>query len=272
MLRNHKLVIDKDCPMCRLYGRCFIKWQWIDEKTIQAYQEFNFDDTAIDKNRAKNEIAFVDETGEVVYGLDSIIKIIAQDKLFVQKLFNFPLIYLPLQLIYHFISYNRKVIYPVASTDHGQDCNPDIHIGFRWAYILCTAICTALILSHFTISVFSITSYDSLPAMEWIICFGQIIWQGALAYIFCKPKTLEYLGNMSTVSFLGAIAVSVQLLIAHILGLGIYFLMIGFGLIVMGMFLEHIRRCKLLGLPYFMSVSWVYYRLIPFAIIISYVL
>jgi len=38
MITNHKLLVDRDCPMCRAYGKAFVKFKLVDEKTIHYYQ------------------------------------------------------------------------------------------------------------------------------------------------------------------------------------------------------------------------------------------
>jgi hypothetical protein len=76
-----------------------------------------------------------------------------------------------------------------------------------------------------------------------------------------KERIIHYLGNMMTVSNIGALLLCPTLLIpTSFLRPEIY--IIYFGAVVFIMLLEHYRRTKILGLTVWVSVSWVGYRLI----------
>ncbi len=270
MITNAKLLIDQDCPMCKAYGTGFVKTNLIDDQTLSAYQYVSDKTyTRVDMNRAKNEIALVLEN-ETIYGLDALIKILSHHRPFINKMLHWPWIYAPLKLLYHFISYNRKQIYPVAdSLTHKYPCTPDLHLAYRWAYIVLVALFTGLILNSFSYALFNQLGLPHTPYIEWIMCFGQIIWQATIVTILHPTKRLDYLGNMSTVSLIGGLLVLVILIIQSIVSLNALVLIIFFGCIVLGMLIEHIRRCKLMGLSSIMTLSWILFRSL-FLIIILY--
>ena len=85
---------------------------------------------------------------------------------------------------------------------------------------------------------------------------------------FRKDKTLEYLGNMSTVSMIGGILLLPVLLANYYLPISLIGLIAMFGIVVSIMFFEHIRRCKLLGVPFAMTISWVGFRTVVLGIIL----
>ncbi len=271
MLKQAKLLIDQDCPMCKAYGKGFIKAKLIDSHTLSPYQSSSTAITSkVNMDRARNEIALVMED-ETVYGIDALIKILTQNNTLFYKVLNLKWIYKVLNFFYHFISYNRKVIYPVAQSSQDKyTCTPDMHKGFRWAYILFVALVTGLILNYFSSAVFAQMGLSHSPYIEWIMCFGQIIWQAMLITMLQKDKTLDYLGNMSTVSLIGGILVSIVLLANYLITMNAILLLTAFGAIVCLMLYEHIRRCSIMGLSFCMTISWVLYRTI-FLILLIYI-
>ncbi len=264
MLKNNKLLIDENCPMCTSYGKYFTKWKWIDQNTLLPYQEA--DDcimAQIDAQRAKSEIAFFNpKTGYTYYGIDAMIQIVSQRKAWRYKLLTLPVIYNILRILYFFISYNRKVILPTRANPQKRDCTPPKHRVYQWAYILMVAILTGIMLNQFT---HNITNLIGLPSnhylFEYMLAFGQIGWQGIVIQFIAKEKTLVYLGNMSSVSLMGAILLLPIIIIQSFLSIPEFGLIIYFFIVVSIMFFDHIRRCKLIGLPIYMTISWVSFRL-----------
>lgn len=270
MITKAKLLIDQDCPMCKAYGNGFIKAKLIDQETLKPYQQIEHHyTTKVDMDRARNEIALVLEN-QTLYGIDALIRIVAQNKPKLSQLLHKHWIYKPLNTLYHFISYNRKLIYPVKPTLDQKTCNPDVHLAYRYAYIILVALITGFILNHFSQLLFKSLNLYHHPAMEWIMCFGQIVWQGLAIQYLHKEKRLDYLGNMSTVSLIGGVLVALTLLLQLLITLSPFVLLLVFASIVCLMLYEHIRRCKLLGISILMTISWVVYRSI-FLIIIMYI-
>jgi len=90
MLRNNKLLIDRDCPLCTTYGKGFTRFGLIDSGCALPYQSSQAGElTEIDHDRARNEIALLDTiTGETTYGLASIIKILFHRRPLLEKIVN----------------------------------------------------------------------------------------------------------------------------------------------------------------------------------------
>lgn len=151
MLKDRKLLIDQDCPICKIYGKCFTKIGLIDKNTVSPYQTIqNFYADQIDMERAKNEIALLDtKTSTTHYGIDAMIEIVTHGSTFFKKILHSRLIYAFLLRLYSFISYNRKVIYPTLKTENTRGCTPDVNKKYRWSYIVFVAIFTGLVLNQF---------------------------------------------------------------------------------------------------------------------------
>ncbi|GAA4331103.1 hypothetical protein GCM10023184_22630 [Flaviaesturariibacter amylovorans] len=214
----------------------------------------------IDRQRAVNEIALVNtRTATVTYGVQSLFTILASALPALAPVFRFRPFSWAAQKAYGLISYNRRIILPLnpdpAST------GPSLHRGYRFAWILLAWILTAGILSHYSGHLEGL-----IPASgfwrEYAICAGQLVWQGALLAVLAPGKLLDYLGNMMTVSLGGGLALGILDLVFGAIGTLPPLVYAAAFLGVAGaMLLEHARRCRLLGLSWTVSASWVGYRL-----------
>jgi len=239
MLKNRKLLIDQDCPMCNIYGRCFTKFGLIEKNTISPYQTIhNFHANQIDMERAKNEIALFDtETSTTHYGIDAMIEIVAHGSTFFKKILHSRLVYAFLLRLYRFISYNRKVIYPTLKNEAARDCTPEVNKKYRWAYIIFVAIFTGLVLNQFAFHLNARLGWEH----NWVSMIGGLLLLPVLLANYFFP-----------ISLIGLVAM--------------------FGIVVSIMFFEHIRRCKLLEIPLAMTVSWVAFRTVVLGIILMMML
>ena len=271
MLKNNKLLVDEDCPLCVAYGAGFTRLGLIDPRTVSPYQRADEALTRqINMQRARSEIALYDETTtRTVYGMDAMIAIVTHRSPWLRRLLTWAPLYFLLQQLYSFISYNRKVIYPSASRPGLRDCTPPLHRGYRWGYILLVALLTGLVLNRYAFLISTGWGLPHDPIREYFICFGQVAWQGIAIGFLDRKKVLTYLGNMSTVSLMGAI------LLLPLLGLASWvpvapWLLLGYFAVVVGiMLLEHLRRCRLLGISHTMTFSWVAYRTVVLGTVLS---
>jgi predicted DCC family thiol-disulfide oxidoreductase YuxK len=266
-LKDHVILYDAECPMCKVYTRAFTTTGMLDKEGRVPYQDMpDFACPVIDQQRAVNEIALVNKrTGEVNYGIDSLFKVIAHSFPVFGPLFRFaPFVWL-MRKVYAFISYNRKVIIP-APKGHVHAIQPAFRLRYRLAWLLFTVGVAGYILTAYA-KLFT----GLLPAgnsyREYLICGGQLLFQGLIVSLYAPSRRWDYLGNMMTISLAGALLLLPGLAIAAISHLSpvaaaAYFLFIA-GL----MLLEHIRRSKLLSLGWVLTISWVCYRVVVLAII-----
>ena len=270
MLKNNKLLIDQDCPMCAAYGAGFTKFGMVDAQTVHPYQQADEAVTRqIDMDRARSEIALFDATtAQTVYGIDAMIAIVTHGLPGLRRLLHQRWLYVPLRTLYCFISYNRKVIYPAAPHPGLRNCTPPVHQTYRWLYILLVALFTGLVLNRYAALVADEWGLAHSPWREYAVCFGQVLWQGAAILAVAPRKSLAYLGNMSTVSLGGAIVLLPTLLLTAWVSVSPLVLLGYFALVVSFMLLEHLRRCRLLGLPLAMTGSWVVFRTVVLGLIL----
>jgi hypothetical protein len=272
MIQNHKLLIDKNCPMCNIYGKTFKKFNMLDQDAITPYQLVGESlACTIDMHRAQNEVALHDTvTGKTIYGLDSMIEIFAQGKSWIKKPLQFPLLYQPLLQLYKFITYNRKVIAGNQKSPAGDRvCEPDFNYFYRTLFILLSALFTGLVLNNYTSHITAYFGFKTPWFVEYIICFGQVVWQGTMIYLWSRKNSWDYLGNMSAVSTLGG------LLLMPLLIFNLYFnfsgmvFLIYFAIVVSIMLWEHLRRCSNMELGFLPTVSWLSFRTFVLAVILT---
>ncbi|MBE7174767.1 MAG: DUF393 domain-containing protein [Mucilaginibacter polytrichastri] len=269
-LENHVIFFDAECPMCKIYTKAFVAGKILEPGGRMAYQEMPEQFCAIiDRQRAVNEIALIDKsTGEVTYGISSLFKIIAHRFPMLAGLFSFgPFIRL-MTHAYAFVSYNRRVIVPGSAQTDSQGDQPGFNLKYRVAYLVFTWFFTALILSLFAKQLTGIIPAGK-PYREYLVCGLQIALQGFVALLFAKEKLWNYLGNMMTISFAGALALlplfGVMAFATVSPGVAVGYFII----IVALMFLEHIRRCRLLGLGRGLTASWAIYRVLVLCMILN---
>lgn len=268
-LQHHVLIFDDDCPLCEAYTSAFIKTKMLDANGREAYGEMSANTcNLIDKDRARNEIALVNtKTGVVLYGIDSLMRVLAHSWPVFAPLFRWNLFRWLMKHVYAFISYNRKVIIPAVQKQNA--CVPDVNLFYRWAYIVFTWLFTSMVLSKYSVILNGVIP-PSKFFREFMICGGQIVFQSVTLFFITPKKRLDYLGNMMTISFAGALLLLIVLGFAK---LGVSTGSVFYAVVFMGvaslMFIEHWRRMKVLQIHWLASVSWVVYRLLILSFILN---
>lgn len=267
-LNDHVILYDKECPMCNLYTGAFVKTGMLGKDGRQAFTEADsiIDENCVNREKACDEIALIDtKSGKVRYGLESLTFIIGNRFPFFRILFVSPFFTSVVQKIYFFISYNRKVIIPGKDLDDAKSCRPSFSFRYRAAYIVFTWLITSFILSRYAATLIPVIPPTNF-FREFYICGGQVVFQGVVVLLISRKTVFEYLGNMMTISFAGALLLLPGLLLQSVIHEA-YFSLAWFLIVVSLMLLEHTRRVKLLHLPWTVSASWVLYRLIVLTLI-----
>ena len=268
-LANHLLLFDAECPICDAYSKAVVKSGLINNDGRKAYQQELDAPTCplVDRQRAADQIALVNlETGEVSYGAESILRLYAAQYPLLGKILTFPTVMWLLNKLYAFLSYNRRVIVP--PTGPLYSVQPALKLHYRIAYLIFTWFVTSVILTKYAGLLANVVPVGG-SLREYFICGGQIIFQGIVISFISKQKRWDYLGNMMTISFAGALLLGLMLIAATFVGhhpvmfLGYFMAVVGL------MFLEHIRRSKLLQIGWWLTISWAVYRLLVLLIILG---
>jgi hypothetical protein len=279
-LNNHLILYDAECPMCQLYTNAFTRSGMLDPNGRAPYQDIPpAACPLVDLQRAVNEIALIDtKTGEVKYGIESLFKVIGHSFPLFRPLFSWrPFLWI-MRKVYAFISYNRKVIIPppaytpapataATPTTKPDTLQPAFRLRYRLAWLVTTVIIAAAILTRYAHLLTGILPPGG-PWREYLICTGQILCQGMVVSIIAPAKRWDYLGNMMTISLAGSLALAPVLAIAALTHLPPIAATGWFLIVADLMLLEHIRRTKLLGLDWTLTVSWAAYRLVVLILIL----
>ncbi|MGL1885157.1 MAG: DUF393 domain-containing protein [Reichenbachiella sp.] len=266
-LTNHTIIYDDECPMCNQYTQAFITTGMLDQEGRVAYSEaVNSPGIAIDWDRARNEIALWNkEDNSVLYGVASLTTILGQSLPIFKPLFASRVFVFLMRYLYAFISYNRKEIAPSRVFEGRNACTPDQNNTARWAYIIFAWLGTSFILVHYARLIIPWVDASNYYS-EFLICGGQLVFQGIIVMIVKKDRWMHYLGNVITISLAGALLLTPMFLLDHWVANSWVFLGY-FILIVAAMFFEHMRRVRILELPWYLTATWVLYRFLVLAII-----
>jgi predicted DCC family thiol-disulfide oxidoreductase YuxK len=263
-LHNHVILYDADCPMCNLYTKAFVKTGMLDSHGRVPYSP-NTLPPQVNAKRACNEIALVNcATQEVTYGIDSLFKILAIRFSFLNPLFKLSIFRAVVSQLYAFISYNRKVIAPAPQTENS--CTPDFNLSYRVAYLIFAWIITSIILTSYA-------PHLPIPATsfgrEFLICGGQLLFQGSIVWLINRNQAWNYLGNLMTVSLSGALILLPMLAIYSLSAIPAFGFIAWFAVVVTLMLFMHIHRVKLLGISAWLTLTWIGYRLFVLGLILN---
>ncbi|MBY0486950.1 MAG: hypothetical protein K2P85_07190 [Flavobacteriaceae bacterium] len=240
-LENQTLLYDEDCPLCRVYTSGFIKAGMLDENGKKPYcqlsdEEQNF----IDVKHASNEIALVDNQNKtVIYGIDSLLKVIGFSFPWMEKIGNLKPIKYFLKKLYSFISYNRKVIIPSKiKKEIKLQCVPDFNFKYRILYILFAVITSSFLINKFNTSfIFSKT-----------ILFTSVLLliKSILLFKFSKEIKLIYLGNFATSILFGSLLLLPIIILKSLLNLPEIINQIYFYIIISITIIDIVRRIQII--------------------------
>jgi predicted DCC family thiol-disulfide oxidoreductase YuxK len=267
-LQNHIIFYDAECPMCKLYTQAFVHTHMLDDAGRKSYQQMPQEVCPlVDMERAVNEIALIDtNTGEVTYGVASLLKVITHSVPVLKLIFNHKPVLWLLQKAYNFISYNRRIIVPGSNVadDHQK---PAFRLHYRLLYLLITWLIVGAVLTHYAAYLAGVIPVGN-TYREYLICGGQIFFQGIIIACYAPAKQWDYLGNMMTISFAGALLLLPVMWLAQLFTFSSIIYAVIFMAVAGLMFLEHVRRSKLLNLGWALTPSWVVYRVLILLVII----
>jgi predicted DCC family thiol-disulfide oxidoreductase YuxK len=269
-LQNHIILYDAECPMCKVYTKAFTQTGMLDASGRASYQNMPQEACPlVDRQRAVDEIALVNtQTGEVSYGIDSIFKVFGNALPILNPLFSFgPFVWL-MRKVYAFISYNRRVIIPAKHEQEGG-IQPAFRLNYRLLYLVFTWLVVAGILTVYAGHLTPLVPLGS-TYREYLICGGQILFQGIIISWYAPAKRWNYLGNMMTISLAGSLLLLPVLLLAHFVALNAVICTLCFMGVAGLMLLEHIRRTKLLKLGWLLTITWMVYRMLVLLLIYQF--
>lgn len=255
-LENQTLLYDADCPLCRVYTKGFIDAGMLDENGKKPYCQLTIEEQSfIDVNRASNEIALVDNVNKtVIYGIDSLLRIIGFSFPWMEKVGNWKPVKFLLKKLYSFISYNRKVIIPSRiNREIKLQCVPDFSYKWRYIYIVFAWLVSSLIVFNYVFLIFQ--GFASFQLISFAI-FIQLPFQSLFLMKFDKEITLNYIGNLITISLFGSLLLLPMYIIKLLFVIYSEYNIIYFAITILIMIYEHYRRLSVLEMPRYLVLSW----------------
>lgn len=272
-INTQYLLYDENYPLCAWYTRVFVKFGFIQWHTRLSYQEaIKNKHLFFDRERAKSEIALVREGRDTLYGVDSMIKVVDKKWKITSAICRFFPIYVFLQLLYRFISFNRKIIAPTVCKN-ACSCTPKFNPFWRITFIsFCGLMTYVLVGSYFNNELTAFLKYEHF-SFEFVLFLGQLVFQTIVFKLLKQRSLYTYLGHVAFLSLMGALALGGAELVLTVLesfsfeiGLLPAFI---FWVIVTLMFVEHSRRVKLLGLSAWLTVSLIVFRIIIYPFVFN---
>lgn len=198
----------------QLIQKGFIRAGMLDENGKKPYCQLSTEDYKfIDIKRASNEIALVNnENKTVLYGIDSLLKVIGFSFPWIEKVGNWkPLNYF-LRKLYKLISYNRKVIVPSKERKKIYlQCIPDFDFKYRFIYIFIGITISSYIITHYLNFQLNLKFYNfyKIVLINILLLFLNFI----LLKTFNVKTILNWIGNLQTSILIGSLLILPQIII-----------------------------------------------------------
>ncbi|MBO9638686.1 MAG: DUF393 domain-containing protein [Siphonobacter aquaeclarae] len=178
------LIYDDACPLCTWYSGEFAKRGAVDNRLAFNQLPHRLR-KAIDLQRACSEIPLVDtETGHVDYGVAAVLPALG-------RLFRYGGLFRSAGMLalarpaYALVSYNRRIVIPVAHPGEGFDPAPPFHRGWRLAFL-------AVLLAVIAGVQYFLSSQTGEPV--WILSLG-VVALVATGGLYKHPAAWEYAGR-----------------------------------------------------------------------------
>lgn len=223
----------------------------------------------VDFNTAQNKVALIHEKEHrVSYGIDALNVILSKPFPWVGILLQFKPIYWFMTKLYLLLSLNRKIIVPVSCSKLGS-CSPSRSWFWRVIFIVLCGLVVNLIVGNYFVTHLS-KYYIANPIYGDALFFtGQLLFQALCCKLLKEPNVYDYLGQVSIVSFLGALLLgcfSIGLSIFSFFGMNTELLSgVCFGVVYAFMFYEHRRRLRIAEMNSYLTLTWILYRFIIYA-------
>jgi hypothetical protein len=160
----------------------------------------------------------------------------------------------------NFIEENKLVIFPPKTFEASNFKNP--HLVWRWLYLVFAWFIISIVLGYYGELLIPIVP-DQGFYREFVMSAGQLIFQTIVIGHLTKGRLLHYLGNMMTVSLIGALFLLPVLFFAWISHWDAPWWYTAYFLIIVGtIILIHKDRVERLNLHWVITLSWILYRIL----------
>lgn len=235
----------------------------LDGEGRQAYQQMPEDWlSSIDTVRAQSEIALLERNSmEVYYGLDALSIVLTHRYSFLKPLLAWKPLRWLLQRLYFFISYNRKVIAAARPSPGAlQDCKPAYNFKYRMLYLAVAWVVSVLLWSQFLGLLKVPISFNRISAV-FLLLGGSIVFQWIILMGLNREKLMDYLGNLLTVSLIGALMLLPAIVLNALFAVqSASVFTVYLVVVILLQLLEHLRRMHVLELSILPTFTWLIYH------------
>ena len=213
-LQTKTIIYDSNCPLCTWYTNKFVQAGAIEKNGRVSFDDIDRDTYCrLDLNRARHEIPVLDKTtGQVLYGLDGLSLIIAGIYPFFAPLITNRWLLKLFQPVYHFISYNRRVI---AGSASGTNFAPDFNLKWRLVLIIAGISYTGTCIFLFSM----LMGINTLALFAFVLLYFFALMASDLACNKTRVQKWDYIGHLATLGFIEGTIFIFTALLAKLSGL-----------------------------------------------------
>lgn len=206
---SRTLVYDGDCSMCRRLSALAERRWLVGSARRLPHDAFEGEEAErLEAAGIRNELAVIDESsGEIRSGYDGILWLLEGGLLrWLVPLLRFPPVRWLLRHDYRLVAYNRRILAP-PRRNAACACDPDLHRGYRWAFIVAALLWTGIFGAIAGLGLWTDQElYGQRPVplggvhgTAWTGVFLLVGWAATalLALRLPAPRGLDYLGHMA---------------------------------------------------------------------------
>ena len=230
---NKAIIYDDTCPMCNIYTKAFVQYGFLKSENRLSFTKIDENIASkLDLHRSKHEIPLIDQdTGEVLYGVDSLVFLLSQKMPWIGKAMKWSFLYFLVKQFYALVSYNRRTIALSAPKSTAFDCTPDVNIPYRTAFLVISWLFSSLVLYKI-----NATTNFNIPMITLSVFAVHFV-----IVAFFKRR-FEYFGQIATLMFIFSLLMLPSLFFDNFI-----FQMIDFGVAFLVVFWQYWRRMALLN-------------------------
>ena len=182
--------------MCKIYTQAFVSMNLLAPEHRVGFSRATPAQTQLlDVTRARHEIPLLDlASGEVVYGMDALCFVFGHRFPLLAPVFRQRLFRRFADPLYHFVSYNRRVIAGTAPSCSGPDCAPAFRLAPRLAYLALALVGWAALLFGF----WRVALVSGSAAPRLLLTAVVVVQFVALLSGLATRRGWDWLGNAVT--------------------------------------------------------------------------